>query len=477
MRILKVISLLLDYPDQHLRDGHAELAQAIGAAREISPAQRIALRRLLDELTEGDLMDVQERYTDLFDRGRALSLLLFEHVHGESRDRGQAMVDLMAQYTEAGFDIGVRELPDYIPLYLEYLATCEDLEAREGLADVSHLLALLAARLQERESPHAACFGALLQIAGEPVQETLAAHPCRAGRARPARKARCRCTGPISSMTGRPPRSPRRCAMSNFNFLLFGAYPYIALAICLIGSWARFDLSQYSWKAGSSQMLSNNRMRLASNLFHVGILFILAGHFVGLLMPEALYHSFITSGQKQIVAMVSGGFFGILCLIGLSMLIRRRLTDARVRATSSSSDIMILFVLLAQLVLGLLTIVASTGHLDGSVMVLLGTWAQSLVTLQPVKAAGAIESVGIIYKLHVFLGVTLFVLFPFTRLVHIVSAPVWYLGRRYQIVRQKGVKPAMPRPQRPRTYEAPARETSAPTAVPGYATAKSKTPA
>ena len=155
MRILKVISLLLDYPDQHLRDGHAELAQAIGAAREISPPQRIALRRLLDELTEGDLMDVQERYTDLFDRGRALSLLLFEHVHGESRDRGQAMVDLMAQYTEAGFDIGVRELPDYIPLYLEYLATCEDLEAREGLADVSHLLALLAARLQERESPHA----------------------------------------------------------------------------------------------------------------------------------------------------------------------------------------------------------------------------------------------------------------------------------------------------------------------------------
>lgn len=179
--------------------------------------------------------------------------------------------------------------------------------------------------------------------------------------------------------------------MSNFNFLLFGVYPYIALAICLIGSWARFDLSQYSWKAGSSQMLSNNRMRLASNLFHVGIIFILAGHFVGLLMPEALYHHFITSGQKQIVAMVSGGFFGILCLIGLVMLIHRRLTDARVRATSNTSDVMILFVLLAQLVLGLLTIVASTGHLDGSVMVLLGTWAQSLVTLQPVKAAGAIE--------------------------------------------------------------------------------------
>lgn len=225
--------------------------------------------------------------------------------------------------------------------------------------------------------------------------------------------------------------------MSSLNFLFFGVYPYIALAICLIGSWARFDLSQYTWRAGSSQML-DKRMRLASNLFHVGILFILMGHFVGLLMPHALYQHFISTGAKQVLAMVSGGFFGVLCLIGLLMLIKRRLSNPRVRATSSTSDIMILFVLLAQLILGLLTIVASTQHLDGSVMVMLGDWAQSIVTLQPVKAALAIEPVGVIYKLHVLLGVTLFVLFPFTRLVHIVSAPVWYLGRRYQIVRQKG---------------------------------------
>lgn len=168
MQILKVISLLLDYPGEELRAGRAELLAAIGEAREISPAQRIALADLVGELTRDDLLDVQERYSELFERGRALSLLLFEHVHGESRDRGQAMVDLMAQYSEAGFAIGVRELPDYIPLYLEYLATREPLEAREGLADVAHLLALLAARLEERESPHAACFHALLQIAGQP---------------------------------------------------------------------------------------------------------------------------------------------------------------------------------------------------------------------------------------------------------------------------------------------------------------------
>jgi nitrate reductase molybdenum cofactor assembly chaperone NarJ/NarW len=174
MQILKVISLLLDYPTEALQSAHAELDEAIGQAREISPDQRGSLLRLLDELAREELMDAQERYTELFDRGRSLSLLLFEHVHGESRDRGQAMVDLMAQYEDAGFAIGVRELPDYIPLYLEYLATREDLEAREGLADVSHLLALLAARLAERESPYAACFQALLQIAGVQPQQAVA---------------------------------------------------------------------------------------------------------------------------------------------------------------------------------------------------------------------------------------------------------------------------------------------------------------
>lgn len=226
--------------------------------------------------------------------------------------------------------------------------------------------------------------------------------------------------------------------MSNFNLLMFGVYPYVALAICLIGSWARFDLSQYTWRAGSSQMLDGKGMRVASNFFHVGIIFVLAGHFVGLLTPHAVYSHLISTENKQLLAMVSGGIFGVICLIGLVMLINRRLNNPRIRASSSTSDIMILFVLLAQLVLGLLTIFASTQHMDGSVMVMLGEWAQSIVTLQPTKAAAAIAPVGIIYKLHVFLGMTLFVLFPFTRLVHIVSAPIWYLGRRYQIVRQKG---------------------------------------
>lgn len=174
MQILKVISLLLDYPTEQLLAGRDELDQAISASREISPEQRNALHELLELVCENDLMDGQEHYGALFGRGRALSLLLFEHVHGESRDRGQAMVDMMAQYEEAGFAIGVKELPDYIPLYLEFLSTREDLEAREGLADVSHLLALLATRLDERESAYAGCFRALLQIAGVEPQEAMA---------------------------------------------------------------------------------------------------------------------------------------------------------------------------------------------------------------------------------------------------------------------------------------------------------------
>jgi nitrate reductase gamma subunit len=141
-----------------------------------------------------------------------------------------------------------------------------------------------------------------------------------------------------------------------------------------------------------------------------------------------------------LLAMVSGGFFGILAFIGLTMLIKRRFTDDRVRANGSRADQMVLLLLYAQLILGLISIVVSAGHMDGSVMVLLATWAQSIVTFQPAAAAAAVESVNIVYKLHIFLGMTLFVVFPFTRLVHIISgfaAPVKYLLRNYQIVRSK----------------------------------------
>ncbi|PCJ91647.1 MAG: respiratory nitrate reductase subunit gamma [Porticoccaceae bacterium] len=226
----------------------------------------------------------------------------------------------------------------------------------------------------------------------------------------------------------------------NSNTILFGLYPYVAAVVCLVGCWARYDREQYSWKAGSSQMLRTKGMRIASNAFHVGILFVLAGHFVGLLMPESIYHHVISTPNKQLLAMVSGGVFGALCFVGMTMLIVRRFTDERVRASSSFSDNLVLVLLYIQLILGLSTIFASSQHMDGSVMVMLADWAQSIVLFRPMEAAASIASVGLVYKLHVFLGMTLILIFPFTRLVHIISgvaAPVKYLLRNYQIVRQK----------------------------------------
>jgi nitrate reductase gamma subunit len=223
----------------------------------------------------------------------------------------------------------------------------------------------------------------------------------------------------------------------NFNTVLFGIYPYLATTVCIVACWIRFDREQYTWKAGSSQLMRTRNMVIASNLFHVGILFIFFGHLFGLLTPESVYHHAISTPNKQLLAMVSGGFFGILCFIGLTMLLHRRLTDERVKATGSHADLAILVLLYIQLILGLLTIFVSAGHMDGSVMVLLATWAQAIATFNPSVAVAAIGDVHILYKLHIFFGLTIVLVFPFTRLVHMISAPIWYLGRRYQIVRQK----------------------------------------
>ena len=169
MNILKVISVLMNYPTQELQQHADELCAEIRNAREIPPELREQMVGLVDSICRRDLMEVQEEYGVLFDRGRAVSLLMFEHVHGESRDRGQAMVDLMSNYERNGYDIAVRELPDYIPLYLEFLGQRPDIEARQGLADVGHIFGVISARLQERQSLYSVLFDALLIIGGTQV--------------------------------------------------------------------------------------------------------------------------------------------------------------------------------------------------------------------------------------------------------------------------------------------------------------------
>jgi nitrate reductase gamma subunit len=228
--------------------------------------------------------------------------------------------------------------------------------------------------------------------------------------------------------------------MEYANYLLFGIYPYVALGIFLLGSLIRFDREQYTWKSDSSQLLRSSQLRWGSNLFHIGILFLFFGHAAGLLTPHWLYESLgLSTPNKQMLAIVSGGMAGLLCLAGITLLLHRRLTEARIRATSKPMDIIILLWVFATLVLGLISILFSLQHSDGGVMLLLAGWAQHIVTFR----AGASEfllGAPLIYKIHLMFGMTLFVLFPFSRLVHVWSgfAAVTYLTRSYQVVRQRG---------------------------------------
>ena len=182
-------------------------------------------------------------------------------------------------------------------------------------------------------------------------------------------------------------------SVANLNWLqifLFGVYPYIALTIAIIGTWVRFDLSQYSWKSGSTQMLRSKNMRLASNLFHVGIIVVLLGHLFGMLTPHFLYDRFISAGNKQILAVVVGGIAGVFCWFGLVMLLWRRFTDERISHTSTFSDKLVLVLLFIQLNLGLISIFTSVKHLDGYTMMNLAGWAQDITILRPWQAAARI---------------------------------------------------------------------------------------
>ena len=224
--------------------------------------------------------------------------------------------------------------------------------------------------------------------------------------------------------------------MSYLHTLVFGIYPYIALVVMVVGTWARYDNAQFTWRAQSTQILTKKNMVWASALFHVGILIVFFGHFVGLLTPHFVYEPFMSAGTKQVIAIVVGGIAGTMALIGGGVLTMRRLTDPRVRASSTFADDAIIVILMIQLALGMLTIYPTLGHLDGSTMLLLAAWAQGIFTFQ-FDAASHIADVHWIYKTHMALGLTIFVLFPFTRLVHMLSVPVEYFGRKYQVVRKR----------------------------------------
>ena len=218
---------------------------------------------------------------------------------------------------------------------------------------------------------------------------------------------------------------------------LFGTYPYIAAAIFLFGSLARFEREQYTWKSDSSQVLYRGNLRTGNILFHVGILGLFFGHMAGLLTPVAVWDALgVSHSLKQAVAMTAGGVMGTMCLAGLLILLHRRLTNARVSAVTRTGDKVLLLWLLVTLLLGLSTIFASASHMDGHMMVQLMTWAQHIVTLRG-DAASYVADAPLVFKAHLFMGISLFVIFPFTRLVHVWSgfASVGYVGRAWQLVR------------------------------------------
>jgi len=225
----------------------------------------------------------------------------------------------------------------------------------------------------------------------------------------------------------------------NLQNFFFGVYPYIALTVFFVGSWIRYDHAQYTWKTDSSQLLSRRNMVLASNLFHVGILSIFMGHFAGLVLPHGLWIALgVSDLAHQWIAIVAGSVFGLMCLVGGAILWFRRTLNQRVRATGRAMDLFILSWLMVTLLLGLSTLPLSinhAGHGDPGVMLALSGWVQSVLTLDPQPAL--LNGVEPIFRLHMVFGMTVFLLFPFTRLVHVLTAPINYVGRAYQIVRTK----------------------------------------
>jgi len=234
--------------------------------------------------------------------------------------------------------------------------------------------------------------------------------------------------------------------MNTLHNFLFNVYPYICLTVFLMGSLARFDRDQYTWKSDSSQLLRKGQLRWGSNLFHIGILFLFFGHTVGLLTPHWVYEPFITAGQKQMIAVTAGGIAGVICFIGLTLLLHRRIFDPRIRLTSHRTDLFILIVLWVQLVLGLVTLPFSIGHSDGQVMLQLSAWAQGIFTFSP--DASLLVGLDWPYLVHLVLGMTIFLLFPFSRLVHVWSGfgTLAYVFRPYQVVRSRklGLNPRAP---------------------------------
>lgn len=224
--------------------------------------------------------------------------------------------------------------------------------------------------------------------------------------------------------------------MENYiNNLLFTYLPHIALAVFWFGLITRLFLMNKTVQAESTQFLADKQVKLGSNLFHIGIIFVFFGH-LSLFIPEWLYHMVMTTETKRMIALIMGSFFGIMAIVGMTILIVRRFKDPRIRANSSFPDYFIIILLLVEALLGL-SAVAGTATTPVDKYVALSEWAQAVVTFQP-DAGALLADHSIQYKIHIVIGLLIFMIFPYTKLMHILVYPFEYLVRQgKQLVRRR----------------------------------------
>ncbi len=222
-----------------------------------------------------------------------------------------------------------------------------------------------------------------------------------------------------------------------FYRFFFGIYPYLCVTVLLLGSFIRFERAQYTWRSGSSELLAHRSLVIGSNIFHIGVLALVFGHFFGMFTPVPWYTRLgVTVEDHAILEVGAGGTFGAVCFIGVSILFWRRLVNPAVRRTSSAWDILVLALVWVQLAVGMATVPLSwADHVSGATLLHASQWAQRLAAFSP-DSWEAVVGIPTVYQAHIILGLTIFALAPFTRLVHIWSAPYFYLWRRYQIVRE-----------------------------------------
>ncbi len=220
------------------------------------------------------------------------------------------------------------------------------------------------------------------------------------------------------------------------HILCFQIFPYVAVTVLIVGSWIRFDRDQFSWRSSSSEMMRKRQLVIGSNIFHLAVIPLLVGHVVGMLTPLSWQEAMgITVQQHAMAELILGGSAGLVCFIGALILLHRRTFDRRILRTSSWSDLFILIVIVVILGAGIATLPYSwEDQQTGFTLLHASQWAQQLVVFNP-NAWQLLTPIPFVYKAHIVMGLVLILITPFTRLVHIWSVPIWYLGRAYQVVR------------------------------------------